>query len=168
MKELIEKINIWWLPLAVREKQAVLIGGGCLAIFILYAGIWSPLLTHIDAMRKQIVAGEKTLQFMREAEKQIAQHQGGSHHSPAILSPVDFLNDLQKQLDKTGMAPAVKQLKQSSDNAVTIQFQQIEFDRLASLLLSIMQEQRVSVEQMTSVAATTPGMVNADLVLKLG
>lgn len=168
MAEYVEKLKIWWSPLSMREKQSVAIGGISLVIFLFYAGVWSPLTSHIDAMRKQIVTGEKTLQFMQAAEKQIQQNQGDAVTTAAVISPVEFLSYLQKQLDKSGLASSVTQLKQSSDDAVTLKFQAVEFDRLVRLLLQIMKEQRVSVDQMTAIAGNTPGVASVDLVLKLG
>lgn len=168
MKDYIEKMKAWWAPLAIREKQAVLLGGSCVTLLILYAGIWSPMLTHINTMRQQIVTEQKTLQFMQIAEKQIAQSQGNTVNSSTVLSPVDFLSYLQKQCDQTGLSPAITQIKQSSDDAVTVKFQKVEFDRLMRLLLTVMKAQRVSVEQMTATSDATPGIANVDLVLKLG
>lgn len=168
MSEYVEKLKIWWSPLSVREKQSVLFGSISLVIFLFYVVVWSPLSAHIDDMRKQITTGEKTLQFMQSAEKQIQQHQGDEAAAATVASPVELLSYLQKQLDKSGLAGSVTQMKQSSDDAVTLKFQTVAFDRLIRLLLLVMKEQRVSVDQLTAIAGNTPGVASVDLVLKLG
>lgn len=168
MNELILKIKMWWQPLPLREKRAVLIGGSCLLLFLIYSLIWSPLVHHAAYLRKQIVAEQKTLQFMQSAENEMKQSAGAVAEAPAVSSPVDFLSYLQQQLKETGLAQSVAQLKQSSQDTVTIKFQQVEFDRLMGLLISMMKAQRVSVEQLTSVATDMPGIANVDLILKLG
>ena len=61
------KLKEWWNALAIREKQAVALGGLLLTIFIAYAGIWSPFAADVSDMRDRIQSQEKVLTWMQAA-----------------------------------------------------------------------------------------------------
>lgn len=168
MNEMINKFKAWWMPLAIREKQAVLIGGAAIILFLVYALIWSPLADHAESLRKQIKTGQKTLLFMQAAEQEISQNVGAVVTTQVSSSPVQFLSYLQAELDSSGLTSSVTQIKQSSQDAITVKFEKVDFDRLMTLLINVMKTQRVSVDQLTAVAGNSPGIANVDLVLKLG
>ena len=96
MKEHWQKIKEWWLGLSQREKQAVSLGGVALSIFILYQGIWTPLVDGADMMRKRIASQQKTLAWMRVADKELQKTEGQSKERNKSNSPVVLLSLMQK------------------------------------------------------------------------
>jgi len=160
------KVKEWWNALALREKQAVALGGSVLAIFIVYAGIWMPYTDHVSAMRKRIESQEKVLLWMQAADREISKIEKQSGNSGKPVSPVVLLSLLQKQIDTTGLGRNLTQLKQSSNASIEMHFQKVAFDKLGGLLIAIAKEHNVSVVQMSATADSTPGEVNADVTLK--
>jgi type II secretory pathway component PulM len=85
------------------------------------------------------------------------------------VSPVVLLSLLQKQIDAAGLGQNLTQLKQSSNASIEIHFQKVGFDKLSGLLIDAAKRYNVSVVQMSAAADNgTPGVVNADLILKSG
>lgn len=168
MKEEWGKVKEWWLHLNLREKQAVFFGSIIVAIFILYQFIWSPYLEKVADMRQRIVTQQKNLLWMQSADKEIRDLQKHATKQQAVVSPVIFMSVMQKQIDNTGLSQYLTQLKQSTNDAVEVHFQKVEFDKLISLLMTVVKEQQVAVTQMSVVADSTPGIVNADIILKVG
>jgi general secretion pathway protein M len=150
----------WWSQLALREKQAVLLGGTFVFIFILYQFIWSPLLGHLTEMRHSIEAQQKTLIWMRKADKEIQSLQKNNKVANKDASPVALLSSLQKQINQLGLGQSLAGLKQASTDTIEMHFQKVEFDQLVLLL------KQVSIVQLSAVAGSTPGMVDADLVVR--
>lgn len=159
------KLKEWWNALAERERRTLTIGGLLAALFLFYALIWSPYLNRVADLRKQILAQEKTLSWMQTADKEIRKLE--SEHTPKAeaLSPVELLAYLQKQLTDSGLTAA--QLKQISNDSVQMQFQKVDFDRLIGFLIKVAQAQSVTITQMSAMADVSPGVVNADVTLKI-
>lgn len=162
-----EKAKEWWSTLAPREKQAVTIGGSLLGLFILYQFIWSPYLDHIADLRNNIAAKQKSLLWIQAANKEIHNIETKNPTQTTAISPVTLLGYLQDQVQSSGMAPNMTQLKQSSNDSIDIHFQKVEFDQLIKFLTKVCKEQRVSIAQMSATAEGTPGVVSADIILKL-
>jgi general secretion pathway protein M len=168
LKEIWLKIKEWWFSLALREKQAVVLGGTVAALFIVYQFIWSPLIQRTDTMRKRIVAQEKTLLWMQGADKEIeklaSQQSNGGYKA---LSVVVLLSLMQKQVNHAGLEQQLTQLKQASNESVEMHFQKIDFDKLIAMLMKVVKEERISIAQLSVKAEDTPGIVNADVILKI-
>ncbi len=166
-KETLEKAKTWWSQLARREQQALAIGGVAVAFFILYAGIWMPIQSHLENMRVSIVKDQKTLVWMETADKEISSMEGqGKQQQKKTITPVELLSVVQSTIEEAGLTPSLKQAKQSSSDAIALHFQKADFDRLIALLIITLKEQNVNVTQF-SAAADAPGVVDADLTLKI-
>jgi type II secretory pathway component PulM len=161
------KLKNWWSNLKVREQQAIMIGGTVIGVFIIYQFIWSALVNHVAAMRHQIVTEQKELVWMQAADKEIQQIEGHSKNKGKSTTPVMLLSFLQKQINQTRLESQLSQLKQTSNDAVEMHFQKIEFDKFIRLLTIIIKEQPVSISQLSITAESAPGIVNADVNLVL-
>lgn len=156
-------LKTWWLNLALREKRMVTVGGVLLVLFILYEGIWSPFLSHIDLLRKQIVAEKKLLVWMQAADQQL--QMTGNTSAKKSLTAVALLSFMQQQINQAGLKQQLLQLKQVSSNSVEVNLQKAEFDKVIAMLSHISNEQAISISQISVVAEASPGVVNADMVL---
>ncbi|EKD71205.1 MAG: General secretion pathway protein M [uncultured bacterium] len=167
MKEQWLKIKEWWSTLAAREKQAVMVGSIFLSVFIVYQFMWSPLLNHLDVMRKRIKTDGDTLVWMQAAEAKIKKIDSETKQSSHIISPVALMSVLQKQIESVGLAQNLSEIKQESNDSVAVHFQKVEFDKLIVFLATTVREQHIIISQFTAIADATPGLVNADIVLKI-
>lgn len=168
MKESWSKIKEWWSNLASREKKAVILGTFFLGVFIVYQFIWTPYVNHVAAIRMRIVKQQQTLEWMQQADKEVRKiNSDAGKNKNKITSPVILLGLLQKQINQDGLEQSLNQLKQASNDTIEMHFQKVEFNKLIRLLTAILKEGNVSINQMTAMSINTPGMVNADVILKL-
>ena len=167
MKEYVQKAKEWYAALEPRERSAVNIGGGAVLFAILYFGIWSPLVNHVDELRKRIVTDQKTLTWMREADEKIKQLSATESTVQQAVTPVQLLTLLQMQINQAGLRDALKEMKQASNDAIQLHFKNVSFDQLITLLMSVLKNSHVAISQFTATAEATPGMVNADIMLTL-
>jgi general secretion pathway protein M len=167
MKEWQMKIKEWWSTLSQREQQAVSLGSVAVGILLFYAIIWGPYLDRIDIMRKQIKSEQQMLAWMQAADKEIRLLENQTKNKNAVTTPVILLSVLQKQVDQAGLKDRLTGLKQASNDSVEMHFQKVEFDVLIQLLMDVLKTQNVSVTQLAVIAEATPGIVNADLFLKI-
>lgn len=168
MKEYIQKFKVWYAALEPREQRAVKVGGIALAIAFFYFGIWSPFLGRVDALRKRIVSDQKTLVWAKQADARIQQLSGAANVASAqVLTPVALLSLLQDQIKRADLQDALKDMKQAANDSIQLQFKNVSFDRLIKMLMSVMQNSTVTITQFSAVAAKTPGMVDANILLGL-
>jgi general secretion pathway protein M len=167
MKEYWHKAKNWYAALEQRERRAVLVGGSSVMFAVLYFGIWSPMVNHVDDMRKRIVTDQKTLTWMREADEKIKQLAATETTSQQAVTPVQLLTLLQMQINQAGLRDALKEMKQASNDAIQLHFKNVSFDQLIKLLMSVLKNSHVAISQFAATAETTPGMVNADVMLTI-
>lgn len=160
-------LNEWWSQLAEREQRMLLVGGVIVALFIVYAGIWSPFLNRLNHMRQHIQAQEKTLVWMQSADKALQSAQHSHDVQREVLSPVQLLSYLQKQFEAAGLSSQLAQLKQSSEHTIEIQFQQVDFDLLMKVWLQILRAQSIHFTQFTVTAESEPGIVNVAMSIEV-
>jgi len=167
MKDTLEKSKERWMQLAEREKQAVLIGGLIVILFILYQCIWSPILNHIEDMRKRIATNQKTLLWMRSADRTM-QNMGHQSAKKKTVSLVMFLSEMQHRIQSAGLLSSLTQLKQSANEAIEMHFQTVEFDKLIRFLLAVTHDYPVSISRFSVSKTDVSGVVSADIVMKQG
>jgi len=167
MKEQWQKLQDWWSTLAVREKRGVMIAGAALVFFIAYAGIWSPLMNQAETMRKRIMTDQKNLLWMQATDKSLQKIESQTRARNKTISPVALLSLMQKNTDQAGLSQYMTQLKQSSSDAIEMQFKKVEFDKLAAMLIAVAKEEPVIIAQI-SVIAQTPGLADVSVVLRSG
>lgn len=167
MKAVWLKSKEWWANLAYRERQAVVFGGAAAAIFIAYQWIWTPYLGEVAILRKRMVTDQELVQWMQVTDQEIRQIENQTKAKPAVVSPVVFLGWMQKQIDQVGLRQSLKQLKEVNNGSIEMHFQAADFDKLMSLCITVVEKQNVSISQMSVLAGNMPGIVHADLVLKL-
>lgn len=161
------KLKEWWSHLTLREKQATATGASALSIFIVYAGLWSPLVNHVSAMRVRLQTEQKTLLSMQAADSMIKKIVIQTKNKNTSLTPVELLDALQKQINQAGLASFITQLKQASNDTVEMHFQAVSFDQLIIFLSEIRKKQAISIVQMSAITEGTPGVVNVDVVMKI-
>lgn len=166
MKEHIQKAKDWWSNLATRERRMVSIGGGLSFIFIFYQLMWSPYINYVNDLRDRLVSQQKTLAWMQAADIELSRSKNVNSRTPNKTTPIVLLSLLKKQINQFGLSQSLKQLKQSSTDSIEIQFQKVNFDKMISLLIETLDQQAVSITQMTVSADKDIGVVNANLILK--
>jgi type II secretory pathway component PulM len=119
-------------------------------------------------MRTSISKDQKTLLWMQSADSEISKAEGEAKQQKKSITPVELLSVVQQLVEEAGLTPTLTQSKQSSGDAVVLHFQKADFDRLMAVLIIILKEQNVTVTQFGAAAANAPGLVNADVTLKIG
>ncbi len=165
MKEQWAAVKTWWSNLAMREKKAVVVGSALLMVFMVYEGVWSPLMEHVNALRQRIQTDRKTLVWMQAADQML--QKTGNRQQAKRPSTVVLLSDLQKEVNERGLGQALTRLEQSGEDGVEMQFQQVEFDKLMRFLVEIVKEQNVVIMQMSAVATATSGVGSVMVELRL-
>lgn len=167
MKEQIQKVKDWWSNLATRERRMVSIGGSLTFIFIFYQLLWSPYTVYVNDLRERIIVQQKTLAWMQAADAELSVSTAVNRPTAVKTTPIVLLSLIKKQINQFGLSQSLKQLKQNSSDSVEIQFQKVNFDKMISLIIDTLDEQAVTITQMTVNPDKGIGVVNANIILKV-
>lgn len=152
--------------LSKREKKITVASGVLIMVVIIYFGLYSPLVSHVHALRNQIQQDQTVLAFMQQADQTINQVNVGRHKNKPE-STMMLLSILQKQINEASLNLALIQLKQGTGETVAMRFQKVEFDKLMRLLLMVTKQQAVTIEQLSAKTNRDLGLVDAEVVLKM-
>src|SRR5689334_22032161 len=113
-------------------------------------------------MRTGIRHNQTLLVWMQESDQQmqtLEQHlqKQNSYTTASLLSLV------QNQLNQSGLAKSVTQLKQADNNSVQISFQKVSFDELMKWLLQLWNEHGLLVTAVSITPTGVPGVVQGDV-----
>lgn len=161
------KVKDWWSRLSLQEKKIAGFGGAIVSLFLFYVLIWSPMLGHLNVMRKRIKSGEQTLVWMQAADKKIQSIESHNKTESKEISPVALMSVLQKEINQNSLGQSLEQLKQASNDTIELDFKQVEFDKVIVFLTKTLKEYRVTVDQFSVTAVAKPGMVDVQLMLKI-
>lgn len=155
----------WWLALSRQEKQSVSAGSIAVAIFIIYAWIWSPLDHKITSMRTQIEQNQKLLVWMQAADSQLEKSANQIQSASSTHASASLLTVAQHQIKQSALANQSYQLRQAESDSVQLSFKQVDFDKLITWLTDSWHQQGLIVTQLTVAPSETPGIVSAELLL---
>lgn len=165
MKEQWHKYKERWDNLGKREQLALTMGAAVVALFILYELIWTPYLNAVNSLRQRISASQETLNWMQATDKNLQQL--SRKETGTKLTPVVLLGIVQKEVNSSGLAGELILLKQSNVDAIQLNFQKVVFDKLMAMLIKLTQEQNVYISQFSVTADPTPGLVTAEITLRI-
>lgn len=155
----------WWQSLSLRE-QLILAGGGVIALIIFfYLLIWSPFTDHIQTLRQRSGDNAQLLHWMQTANQELTQ----LHHAapPAnVATPADLLNVVDQSAQQNKLKSFITQLAQADNNKVDVKFTQVPFDDVIKWLITLWQQHRIEVDQMT-VSPKGDGIVQMEVMLKV-
>ena len=146
--------------LEVREQQAV----KALVVFFgglfLYLGVLMPATDFRDDRQSDYERYQSLIQYMRATESEARAAKGGAVQS---VSGQNLMSSVSNSTRRFGIEPRI--LQPEGDNAVSIWFDAVSFALLLDWLTSVNQ-QGISVRQISVDRQDAPGTVSARLVLR--
>lgn len=154
----------WFLGLAPRERLVVALGGGIAALTLLYVLVVEPVVHGFAEREERIDHLERDLAWMQEAvaEVEALRADGGDMPEPdddraAYLAVDDAFSGAD--------LPRPEQLRPDGDDAATVEFAEVEFDRLMTVLGELETRAGIRVTR-ARFERLEAGVVAADLTLE--
>ncbi|MDA8561619.1 type II secretion system protein M [Gammaproteobacteria bacterium] len=159
-------MNQWWVNLSLKEKKTIKIGGITLSILLIYMLIWLPLQNEIKYLRSQIKQNQKLLSWMITADKKIQDSSKEIKASTNINSD-SALSIVENEIHQNDISNKVTKLRQIENGLIELNFDQVSFDKLIAWLTVMWENHNLLVTQMNIKPSIKPGIVHAELKLKL-
>ncbi len=153
-------IGRWFVALESNERTIVAALAGCVALLILYAGIWHPLSDWSQRTDAQYEHQIAVLDWMRLHEREAraaGQRTGATRESGSLLTVI-----------ANSAAHAGVQLlryQPEGGGGVSVVLQNQSFSSLITWIAKLEQDEHVAVKQISIDGQNEPGLVNARIIL---
>jgi len=126
----------WYLRQSHRDQMIVVAVAALTLIALLYALIWYPVSSSLAQTRQAIVTKQETLQFIQQAAVQLRSAGGGaSQRLESDRAPYLLIDQV---IREAALEPPERIEPSGSDgNGARVQFDEVEFDRLVSVLAQL-------------------------------
>jgi len=158
----IEPLRLRWSTLGERERHALTLLAGFLGIVFFYLLAWNPVKGGVVAARVRHAAVQSQLAQVREQAVLVEKLRRG----PRIAQTADALAAAEQAAVRHGLRERVKRIDPEGPRAVRIQIEAAPFAVVMAWLLD-MQQQGVRAETASVERHSSPGVVNARLVLRV-
>jgi general secretion pathway protein M len=158
MNPLLDKLKTWYTGLQERERRVVAIGGGALALVILFGAILLPLHSAVSAATKRADDRREDLAWMRVNSAEVRSG-AGTVFNDTGEAPVVIVDRVGRE---AGLGTALKG-SQPSGNGVRVQLEAASFDTLVQWLATLDERYGLAIDSITVDRGARPGVVNANV-----
>ena len=159
-------IRSWWEGLLERERQIVSVGGVIVGALLFYALIWSPLSDAVSDRKMQVASQRQLLVFLQRASQKVSQLRASGISVDATIENGGLLTMVEQSLASQQLSSYLKQVQQPIPNQITLNFEDMPFDKLIQWLQMLITAHGVHVQHLSVTRLPTIGAVNAQVVLK--
>lgn len=124
----------WYLRQTPRDRTIVVLLGIVTVVGLLYALAWHPLQTRHTNSQQALVSKQETLEFIQRAGAQLQASAGGSVEKKTSDKAPYLLID---QVIREAKMEPPERVEPSGSNGARVQFGEVEFDRLVSVLAEL-------------------------------
>lgn len=126
-------LAIWWDGLSPRDRMVVQGGAVIAAVLLLWGVLWLPLAHSRDALRRQVIAQNQALTWMRPAAQQLVAS-GGLGAQAASADGRSLLARVDAGARAAGLGGSLVSVEPQGPRRVRATFTAADFDTLASWL----------------------------------
>ena len=153
-----------WRIFSDREKSIAIIGSTTIVILFVYFVLWCPLSDLVAQDKAEFQSQKKLLIYFQTASHKIqliraSGIQVGNHKDDNLLALVE------KTLSQEKLSLYLKQVQQPHQNTITLTFNNVPFQPLMRWLQKLITTEGVHIQQFKAYRLSTPGAVNATIVL---
>jgi general secretion pathway protein M len=151
-----------WNTLGARERRTALALAVLLGVTLFYLLIWSPVENGLARSRERLSSAQAQLARVR-AQAALA---ASMRAAPRAEAPADAASAVQQAAERNGLREQVKRVDADGVRSVRVQLDGVPFPTLMVLLVDLHRQAGLRVERATIERHSSPGAVNANLVLQ--
>ncbi|WP_299009375.1 type II secretion system protein M [uncultured Shewanella sp.] len=149
-----ENLKTWWRGLVLREQQMVVACAVVLVVGFIYWGGWTPIDNAEMDAKRNLMAQEQTLNYVKQRANRIAglKKVSGNGKFKGSLSTVVNQMAAHYELEITRMQP--------QGNKIQVWMNDVPFNALLDYVSNLVQEKGLSLDSIDIAAVDKPGYVS--------
>lgn len=152
--------KIYWTNLSERDRRVLSIGGVCVFCFLLYLGIFAPLMQAVHFKSQQLAEKKETLVWMQNVHQR-----HNTLKAPELLTASQLLTIFAEHLSSTSFHRFHYQLQQTGTGNIQLSFDEVPYNAFITWLWSVREKYAFSIEQFSAERTQTPGVVKLVLII---
>lgn len=157
----------WWNAQGTQERLFLGIGGVVVALIMVWAVLWQPLVSAVRQLQDEVAAQRENLSWMQASAAELQQLRG-SGASAAGLGGRSLLAVADQSARSVGLGNGLKRIEPESADAVRVRLEGVAFDTVLQWLDGLAREAGVLASSVSVERAATPNQVNVRLTLSAG
>ena len=154
-----------WRGLQPRERLIVGGGAAALGVLLFYLLLWAPLHRDLARLRTDVPKAAEQLAWMRAQAGRVNQLRAAA---PTQLKSGGLLGFVEQSATAFNVKQNIKRIEPEGSNAVRLVVDGVSFNSLVSWLANLHKQGGVRVDNASFEGQSTPGIVNARLLLRAG
>ena len=156
-----------WQQLALREKQALILGTAFVLFALFYFLFWTPLNAVNDSLRTMVAGKQKTLSYMQSADQALKHLSQPAAQTSVPMTPILLMSEMQKRIKQAGLNDNLLEMKQTNNNGVTLRFQNINFETFAEFLIASLKSLPITIASFTANKTKVIGSADIEITFIL-
>ncbi|MDH5393795.1 MAG: type II secretion system protein M [Gammaproteobacteria bacterium] len=149
-----------------REQNLLLGSAAFLLLVILYLTIWEPVFSSLENEITKNQSQKTILAWMQDAEKQVQAIRSTNNIVSADIASQSISSLVEKSAVSSGIRSAINKIKSDKKQAIKVQFNAVEFDRLAQWLGKLQYDYAITPKLITISHSDKPGLVSCQVTLE--
>lgn len=160
-------MKAWWQQLAARERRWVALGGGALALILVYSLAWQPLASYHARVQQRVSEQTELLAWMTQSALEIERLRAAAGGVMPV-SAQSLLAQVDASAKAAGLGAALKRVEPEGGSTVRVWLEQAPFDATVLWLERLKREHgaRITSVVVERVAAAPAGAVNVRIALE--
>lgn len=154
-------MKAWWARQSARDRTVLAVGGAVIGVSLAWAFLWFPLAASRDALALRVAGAEADLAWMRSVEPELARTRDGGSASGLDRAGRSLLALADGTAREAGLGGALTRIEPVGAGRVTLWFERVPFDAMASWLESLDARFGVRVDELSVERTPDTGAVNA-------
>lgn len=151
-----------WNALPARERLALSVLGTVIGAALFYLLIWSPVHEGLAKARVRLSTAQVQLARVKEQAVQVS----SLRNAPRITPPANLAAAVEQAAGRHGLGAQLKRIEAEGAGGVRAQFEGVPAAAVMAWLVELQQRSGLRAERATFERQTSPGTVNAQLVLR--
>ena len=157
-----DALRKWFAKLSESERRVVSIGGAAAVLIVVLAGLL-PFEHRVSAARQRVATKQSDLLWLQGLGPQLSML---NRMAPPVSGTESLPTVADREARRNGISHSTSTLTQNG--AASVHFEQAPFDALATWANDVVQRDGLHIESATIESTSTPGTVNATIVLRRG
>ena len=155
----------FWRGLAARERMVLAFGIGAAMLLLLYGLAWAPLQRDLARLRTAVPEAQQQLAWMRAQAPRVRELRAAS---PSRIPGGGLLSFVEQSAQEHDIREHIRRVDPEGTDAVRLAVDEVGFNSLVQWLASLESRGGVRIETASLEPLSSPGLVNARLLLRAG
>jgi len=156
----------WFESLNQRERYIVMGGGVLVSVILFWSLVLNPVYSGVTRMSQQVESKRDLVGWMQSAAAEI-KAAGNVTGGGQLADNQSLVVVIARSARESGLEKALNQNQPIGEDGIRVRLERASFDTIASWLARLQAGNGLSLESANFERSTTPGMVNASIVLRL-